>query len=65
MLGVTVGLGALAWHWLIRPLPAGLQPAQAIAIAPTTRSLIALFLTLGTVGIGIAASWDEMWHSFY
>jgi hypothetical protein len=65
LLGVTVGLGALAWHWLIRPLPAGLQPAQAIAIAPTTRSLIALFLTLGTVGIGIAASWDEMWHSFY
>jgi hypothetical protein len=65
LIGVTAAIGALGWHLLIRPLPAGLTPAPALTIRAPTRSLIALLLTLGAIGFSVGATWDEIWHTLY
>lgn len=61
----TALFGLASWHLLIRPMPAGLQATNRIAISPFKRSIIALLLTLGTLSIGIAGIWDEIWHVKY
>ena len=65
LIGVLLGVGLLGWHLLVRPLPANLQVTPQSLVGSTTRSLVALLLTLGTLSIGIAGVWDEIWHSKY
>jgi hypothetical protein len=62
---VTTVIGVSAWHLMLRPLPAGVQVTSQTLLSPITRSFIALLLTLGTLSIGVAGVWDEIWHSKY
>jgi len=60
----TLGIGVAAWHLLLRPLSTNLSATiQPITISGATRNIIALFLTLSTLSVGIAGVWDEIWHS--
>lgn len=66
LIAVIVGIGLLAWHLLLRPLPANLQPVTAQPLlSARSRTIIALYLTLGTVSIALAGVWDEIWHVKY
>jgi hypothetical protein len=65
LIAVTTGIGLVGWHLLLRPLPANIATPAPIQIGAGTRNIIALFLTLGTLSIGIAGVWDEIWHSKY
>lgn len=65
LIAFTTAIGLFGWHLLLRPMPANLQATERIAISPLTRSIIALLLTLGTLSIGVAGVWDEIWHSKY
>lgn len=65
LIAVTTLIGAAAWHLLLRPLPAGVTVTPQTLISPLAKSIIALLLTLGTLSIGIAGVWDEIWHSKY
>lgn len=62
---ITIGIGLLGWHLLLRPLPANVKVSPPLLLTARTRNIIALFLTMGTLGIGIAGVWDEIWHSKY
>ena len=65
LVAVTAGIGALlGWYLLVRPLPdRGSARAQAAARSRCAASqIVALILTLGTLSIGIAGVWDEIWH---
>lgn len=65
LIAVIVGIGTLGWHLLIRPLPAGLKVTPQPLLSVTARTIIALYLTLGTVSIALAGVWDEIWHVKY
>jgi len=67
LIAALTGIGLLGWHLLVRPLPANLPAVtQAQPLLSTrARQIIALYLTLGTVSIGIAGVWDEIWHVKY
>jgi hypothetical protein len=65
LIAVTGGIGVLLWHFLLRPLPAGIQVVEQPLLTVRTRQIIALVLTLGTISIGIAGVWDEIWHVKY
>jgi hypothetical protein len=65
LIAFTVGIGLLGWHLLVRPLPGNLTVTRQALISARARSIIALLLTLGTLNIGIAGVWDEIWHSKY
>lgn len=65
LIAFTIGIGLLAWHLLLRPLPAHLRVISQDIASARARSIIALLLTLGTLSIGIAGVWDEIWHSKY
>ena len=65
LIAVTSGIGLIGWHLLLRPLPANLAASAPIVIGARTRNIIALFLTLSTLSIGVAGVWDEIWHSKY
>jgi hypothetical protein len=62
---VTTLIGVAAWHLMLRPLPAGVEVKPQSLVSPLAKSIIALLLTLGTLSIGIAGVWDEIWHSKY
>ncbi len=65
LIAVIVGIGLLAWHLMLRPLPAGVQVVEQPLLTTRARQIIALILTLGPLSIGIAGVWDEIWHSKY
>jgi hypothetical protein len=66
LIAVTVGIGFIAWHLLLRPLPANVQPVTAKPLLSVrSRTIIALYLTLGTVSMALAGVWDEIWHVKY
>jgi hypothetical protein len=65
LIAFTVGIGLLGWHLLVRPLPGGLTVTRQSLISARARSIMALLLTLGTLNIGIAGVWDEIWHTKY
>lgn len=62
---VTSCIGLASWHLLLRPLPATRTATKTVVIGARTRNIIALFLTLSTLSIGVAGVWDEIWHSKY
>ena len=65
LIAVTVGIGGLGWYLLVKPMPIGVKVPAPLALSASTRSIIALFLTLGALSIGVAGVWDEIWHSTY
>lgn len=65
LIAVTVSIGAAGWYLLVKPLPAGMSIPAPLTLSASTRSIIALLLTLGALSIGIAGVWDEIWHSTY
>lgn len=66
LIAVTVGIGFLAWHLLLRPLPTNLPQVTAQPLLSAhARTLVALYLTLGTVSMALAGVWDEIWHVKY
>lgn len=65
LIAVTTGIGLVLWHLLLRPLPAGQTVVAQPLLTVRARQIIALFLTLGTLSIGIAGVWDEIWHVKY
>jgi hypothetical protein len=66
LIAFTLGIGWIGWHLLLRPMPTSLAGvSEPIAIRPATRNIIALFLTLSTLSVGVAGVWDEIWHSKY
>lgn len=67
LIAFTLALGFSVWHLFVRPLPAGVTKTDAsvVDIRPQTRNIIALFLTLSTISVGIAGGWDEIWHVKY
>lgn len=65
LLVVTAAIGGAGWYLLIKPLPAGVTVGKPLVIGATTRSVIALFLSLSALSTGVAGVWDEIWHSAY
>ncbi len=65
LIAVTASIGGIGWYLLLKPLPAGVKVPEPLALSASTRSIIALLLTLGAFSIGIAGVWDEIWHSTY
>lgn len=65
LIAVTVGIGGLGWYLLVKPMPATVKLPEPVALSATTRSIVALLLTLGALSIGVAGVWDEIWHSTY
>jgi hypothetical protein len=66
LIAVTVGIGLIAWHLLLRPLPANLPQVTAQPLlSARSRTIVALYLTLGTVSMALAGVWDEIWHVKY
>lgn len=65
LIAVTVGVGLLTWHLLLRPLPANVEVTAQPLLSARSRHIIALYLTLGTVSIALAGVWDEIWHVKY
>lgn len=65
LIAVTTGIGLLGWHLIARPLPANLKVIDQPLLTTRSRQMLALILTLGTLSIGIAGVWDEIWHSKY
>lgn len=61
----TGSVCVLGWYLLLKPLPAGMIPAAPVALSASTRSTVALLLTLSAISTGIAGAWDEIWHSTY
>jgi len=65
LIAVTGVIGGAGWYLLIKPLPADVTIGKPVVISATTRSVIALLLTLSAMSTGIAGIWDEIWHSAY
>lgn len=66
LIAFTLGIGLAVWHLFVRPLSAGMQSVGTVVdIRPQTRNIIALFLTLSTISVGVAGVWDEIWHVKY
>jgi hypothetical protein len=65
LIAVTTGIGLLGWHLIVRPLPANQQVAMKPLLTTPIRQMIAFILSLGTLSMGIAGVWDEIWHSKY
>lgn len=65
LIAVTVGIAGLGWYLMVKPMPATLKPSPEVALSASTRSIVALFLTLGALSMGVAGVWDEIWHSTY
>jgi hypothetical protein len=65
LIAVTVGIAGLGWYLLVKPMPADLKPSPTVVLSASTRSIVALFLTLGALSMGVAGVWDEIWHSTY
>lgn len=61
----TSCLGVASWHLMLRPLPANVRVTPVSLVSPFTRSIIALFLTLSTISVGVGGVWDEIWHTKY
>lgn len=62
---ITAAIGGLGWYLLIKPLPEGLAVGKPLEISATTRSIIAILLSLSALSTGLAGVWDEIWHSKY
>jgi len=61
---ILFALGALTWHLLFRPLPAG-QKVEVQPLKASYRRVTALLLGVGAAGIVVGAFWDEVWHRTY
>jgi hypothetical protein len=64
-LASTLGFGVLAWHLLIRPLPAAHAIPQSITIPVHYRQLLASLIALASLNIVVGLLWDEIWHRSY
>jgi hypothetical protein len=62
---VTAGIGVVGWYLMLRPLPGGATVATRRLSSTRERHVVALLLSLGMFGFGIAGVWDEVWHSKY
>jgi len=65
LIAVTTAIGLFGWIMLIKPLADGVTISAPIAVGVTTRSVIALLLSLSALATGIATVWDEIWHTRY
>ena len=64
-IGLTVMIGAIGWHLLIRPLPAGQKVMRKSLLTGKVRYIAGLLMVLGLVNIAMGSLWDEVWHAKY
>ena len=65
LVAIIAGFALAGWHFLLRPMPAGVRKPARHELPVTTRQRIALLLTGGIVSTAIGALWDEQWHRNY
>jgi hypothetical protein len=64
-IGGTAVIGAIGWHLLVRPLPAGQKVVHKHLLTGQRRHIVGLLMVMGLVNVAIGSMWDEMWHSRY
>jgi len=62
--GVAV-FGLVAWHLMLRPLPAGHKSSLRGTVPAVWRRFLALLATIGGLNIVVGGFWDEVWHRKY
>lgn len=65
LLTITAVMGVAGWYLLLKPVPDSVKVGTPLIIGATTRSVIALLLSLSALATGIATVWDEIWHTRY
>lgn len=61
----VVGVGALGWHLLVRPLPTGHKSLTLQPMSTTMRQFLSMVLVTGGFAWIVGGFWDEVWHRTY